>query len=89
MALTPEATARITEHLKAKWKFPCPMCRSNEWTLNGYVALPLADQPNTIIIGGGAVLPAVAVVCRNCGNTVLVNAVIAGIQPPGAQVSNG
>jgi len=37
------------------------------------------------VIIGGPVIPVVAVTCLNCGNTVLVNALIAGaVARPGA-----
>ena len=42
------------------------------------------NQGNLVL--GGQLVPVVPVVCNNCGNTVLVNAILAGLIPPGPEV---
>jgi hypothetical protein len=70
------------EYLQEKWRAtPCPMCREVNWNV-----LPLIYQlPQFSPLGmvvGGSVMPVLPVVCNNCGNTVLVNAITAGFLPP-------
>lgn len=54
------------------------MCNHREWTL-----LPLfVDLPifrNGTIAVGGAAYPNVGLICNNCGNTQIINAVISGV----------
>lgn len=58
----------------------CPVCSNNKWQLGGLVEL----RPYTgggLVIGGG-VFPTLQVICENCGNTLLFNALVAGLLPP-------
>ena len=32
-----------------------------------------------MVIGGSALVPVVPITCGNCGNTVLINAIVAGL----------
>lgn len=71
--------------LREKWPNPqCPMCFARNW----HVAptAELRDFTGGDLVLGGPIIPVVPVVCTNCGNTVLVNALIAGAveQPPQA-----
>jgi hypothetical protein len=54
------------------------MCGNKSWTVAGYAVLPIVENFNVQQIGGPG-LPLVPVVCNVCGNTVLVNARIAGL----------
>jgi hypothetical protein len=70
---------RIIEALKAKGALRnCPTCGHISWMIGSYVALPVtrnADRPPTL---GGPTYPLVAVICRVCGNTQLVNLFVLG-----------
>ena len=78
--LSPEKHQKLVEHINAKWKSQaCWLCGTNSWDVAAYVGLQLSDHGGLVI--GGQFLPVVAVTCKNCGNTVLVNAIIAGISP--------
>lgn len=59
--------------LERKWgaERPCPYCHSVEWS----VSRPF----NLLLESREALAPHFSVVCTNCGNTVLVNAVLAGL----------
>ncbi len=75
---------RAMEWLNERWQGQktCPVCRNNKWQLGGLVEL----RPYTggsLVIGGG-VFPVLQVICENCGNTLLFNALVAGLLPPGA-----
>lgn len=54
----------------------CATCRSNEWTLaDGVVAFPLQDSAEAYALGGPT-MPCIAIVCKVCGNTLFLNAVV-------------
>lgn len=67
--------------LEEKWgtQRQCPYCDANDWT----VGTPLDDILDE---GDGKVSPYFTVTCDNCGNTVNVNAVMAGVLPTGEEL---
>lgn len=77
------ATGQILPHLRAKWAGrACPMCGIGSWNVQDSVFQLMEFNEGNVVIGG-PVVPVVPVVCANCGNTVLVNAIISGlIKPP-------
>jgi hypothetical protein len=76
-------TAKLIAHLNLKWgsQRPCPMCGVSEWNVQEELFQIPEFLPNSIAVGG-PVIPVVPVVCGNCGNTVLVNAIGAGLVEP-------
>jgi hypothetical protein len=70
---------------------PCPFCgkRAGHILADGFVFLSTARQPNAAE-GKGASLPSIALICRKCGSTTLINAVVLGLQAllPGAMVKH-
>lgn len=71
----------LARHISAKWVCPCPMCGVTDWVAAGYVNLMVSSAPGRIELGGTH-LPSVAVVCKNCGVTIIVNGITAGMFPP-------
>lgn len=75
---------QINDWLTAKWsaKKQCPMCGHVAWSAGPTpTLLPRgANDSGDMVIGGG--YPCVVVTCTNCGNTVLVNAIVAGVRNP-------
>ncbi|WP_412984686.1 hypothetical protein [Pontimicrobium sp. IMCC45349] len=68
---------KLLKHLNEKWgNRACPMCNSNSWTVNDTVYELRQFQGGNIVIGGGPIYPIIPVNCNNCGNTVLVNALV-------------
>lgn len=61
--------------LEQKWGAdnPCPYCDNEEWT----VSLPF----KLLLESRVSLQPHFSAVCTNCGNTVLINAVMAGLLP--------
>ncbi len=81
MALDQATIDKVTNWINTKWTNKnCVLCTSNAWALNGFVVLSLGDQPHNVVLGGQH-LPSVALICKTCGNTIIVNLVIAGIVP--------
>ena len=70
---------KLIPFLQDKWKNrPCPMCQSTAWNVHESPWQVTKYEGRTLTLGG-AVLPLIAVICRNCGNTVFVNAVTTGM----------
>jgi len=72
-------TQKMIAHLNSKWHGkPCPMCGSGPWNVqDSSFQLTEFNQGGMII--GGPLIPVVPVVCANCGNTVLVNGIVAHV----------
>lgn len=64
---------------KATPEFKCVVCTGREWSAAGVVELRPYEGGNLTLGGGVGTFPAMQFVCNNCGNTVLINAVISGI----------
>jgi hypothetical protein len=70
---------KLLQHLKTKWGGrSCPMCGVGPWSVQDAAYEVRAFGQGGLLVGG-AVIPVVPVVCMNCGNTVLVNAILAGV----------
>jgi len=80
MAKTELDAKQFIEYLQAKWGGKsCPMCGKTDWSIMGRV-YELREYGETgLVLGGNTIVPIVPVLCKNCGNTVLVNAIIAGL----------
>lgn len=77
-----EEHAKITAFINTKWRSrACHLCQANDWEISVYAVLPIGQSPASMVFGQ-QVLPCVAVVCKNCGNTHLISAVIAGLVSP-------
>ena len=81
MSLTDDQFIRLRQHLDTRTKRSCPLCDTQDWEVYSHVPLPLSPLPSAHVFGAKA-LPCVALVCKHCGNTVLVNLVVAGVLPP-------
>jgi ribosomal protein S27AE len=70
---------KVLAFLKNKWTNPrCPMCGGGGWNVEqGVFELRKFHGGNFIM--GGPLIPIIPVSCQNCGNTVFVNAIMAGV----------
>jgi hypothetical protein len=70
---------KLITFLNTKWRnHPCPICTVGSWNVqDSSFELREFNEGNMVL--GGPVIPVVPVVCNNCGNTVLVNAIMAGL----------
>jgi hypothetical protein len=72
--------AKLGNHLKDKWKGrPCQMCGLGNWNVSETIFEIREYNQGDLIVGGGPILPVIPVTCDNCGNTILVNAIKAGL----------
>ncbi len=81
---TPEEQAAIERAIQtnAPDLRACPFCgkRAGYTLADGFVFLSTMRQP-TAVDRGGTSLPSIALICRKCGNTMLLNAVVLGLHP--------
>lgn len=57
--------------------YECPLCHHNGWTMPGTVFK--LDEFNPEKKNYTQILPEIPIICGHCGNTLFINAVIAGI----------
>lgn len=81
MKLTDAQYKKLLGHIQGKWKAPvnCPVCHSNDWDVPTVVYELREFHGGNMVIGGGSLIPISPVICKTCGNTVLINPLIAGV----------
>jgi hypothetical protein len=82
LAFTEEEKQKILGAIRTKvpQMGKCPICGNPHWTLaDGFVSLPIQGQIGGIVLGGPT-LPCVPIICTNCGNTALLNAMLLGLK---------
>jgi len=77
MKFTPEVgkeiIAALTAKLPDKKLRPCAVCNALSWQLlDAFITLTISDEPQLVQLGGN-IMPNTVLVCRNCGNTHLLN----------------
>jgi len=80
MKLNPEQHEKLVSFIKTKWKPPyaCACCGANNWNVTQEV-FQMTEFTQAGLVLGGPVVPLAPVTCNNCGNTVLLNALMAGV----------
>ena len=70
---------KVEEYLREKWGplRACPMCEEKRWFVPDSTFQLLELDQGGIVLGGSAI-PVLPVICSKCGNTVLINAILAG-----------
>jgi hypothetical protein len=80
---TPEEQAAIEQAIqdKAPDLRACPFCgkRAGYTLADDFVILSMGRSPGAHVAGGPS-LPSIALVCRRCGQTTFLNAVVLGLQ---------
>lgn len=82
-ALTQEQRTKFLNHINSKTNLigKCPVCSARQWSILDHFLNGLVFHPGGSIVMGGPSYPHVGLICGNCGNTQLINAVVAGILP--------
>ena len=60
----------------------CETCHQKTWTLAEDLVMPMPFSGNQGLVIGGASYPQLQIICNNCGNTKVFNAVIMGLVEP-------
>jgi hypothetical protein len=74
----------LFQKLKKTWHEPrnCPICHKNDWAIMDKIYEIREFHGGGFVIGGGAILPVICIVCKICGYTIFFNAILLGIVPP-------
>jgi len=73
---------KVIAFLSERWgNRACPMCGKGPWSVQDKI-FQLSEFHQGSLVVGGPLIPVVPVTCGNCGNTVLVNALISGGMQP-------
>lgn len=85
MKLTEQQHNQLLNHLKLKWKAPadCPVCKNNDWEVPVDVYELREFHGGSMVIGASTIIPISPITCKVCGNTVLINPLVAGIDLKG------
>lgn len=76
-------TEKLIAFLNTKWQGrPCPMCQAGKWSVQDKVFELREFHGGGLVIGGTPIVPVIPVTCENCGNTIFLNAITAGIVKP-------
>ena len=73
---------KTIRYLNEKWQGRgCPLCGGKAWDLTDKAFELREFNDGDIVLGGpnNAIIPLVPVTCQKCGNTVLINAIQAGL----------
>lgn len=82
---------RIEKWVEEKWEGskPCPVCNTNDWNVSGNPAYVSVGSPDGEMFLGDN-FPFFVILCKNCGYTFFVNAILADIGfPSQKEADNG
>lgn len=71
---------KVIEFLRQKWgeNRKCPMCDKDVWEVSGKIFEIREFHGGNLVVGGSSIFPVLPVACTNCGNTVLLSAIMTG-----------
>ena len=69
---------KLLKTLEEKWgdNATCPFCHKDEWMIDRCLVSPVQIGEDGKMIIGKQFQPLISVVCKNCGNTVLLNGLV-------------
>lgn len=81
--LTLEQREKFAAHINSKSALigKCPVCSARQWSILDHFLNGIVFYPGGGMVIGGPSYPHVGLICGHCGNTQLINAVVAGILP--------
>jgi hypothetical protein len=82
MNLSPDDRAKLEKFVKNCKLSKCPICDTDSWSLSEQV-YQLTEYPEAGRFIGKTIAPLVPLTCTKCGNTILFNALIAGVNLKG------
>ena len=91
MTLDNDQISKVINYLNRYGSAMCAVCRHDEWRISGtmfqlpeYAAPPsgyFPDEQGRLVWRAPEVFPVIPVVCKTCGNMLLISAVAAGVVP--------
>lgn len=76
---------KLIKHLTGKWQGRnCPMCNQGNWNVSDKIFELREYNGGSMVIGGNSpIVPIIPVTCDNCGNVLMVNAIVAQVLEQG------
>ena len=75
-----ERQKKIIEHLSKKWNGQaCTMCKTGNWSVSDTIFELREYNDGNMVIGNVPIFPVIPITCDNCGNSLMINAIVAGI----------
>lgn len=92
MSLSEDLKNKALKFLDEKWtadqKQQCQVCHSETWNVHSDLYELRTFRGGNLVVGG-PLIPLLVVECRNCGNTLMINAIKAGlVETPEKKDSN-
>ncbi len=69
---------KLDNYIKNQHTPICSFCGNNTWNISSKIFELLEFDANGLQLGG-PVYPVVPITCNNCGNTLFINALVAGL----------
>lgn len=72
----------IINFLNERWAgASCPLCGCKEWNATEKIFELREFNDGNLVLGGpnNAITPVIPVTCKNCGNTIFINALTTGL----------
>lgn len=69
---------KLDNYIKKQHTPICSFCGNNTWNISSKIFELLEFNANGLQLGG-SVYPVVPITCNNCGNTLFINALVAGL----------
>lgn len=84
MKLTEDQRKKLVEFLNEKRASPnCPMCDSKSWGVSDTIFELREFQGGSLMVGGNQnIFPVIPISCNECGHTIFINAIRAGVLNP-------
>lgn len=71
---------KMLTFLRKKWKnMECPYCGERSWAILNVVFSIKSESSEGLPLGAIPIIAVIPVICKNCGNTVLINDAIAHV----------
>lgn len=77
MRLTPDQVNELIRRLSQHGEINCPVCGTHQWNVNDLIIESREFVGGDLTLGG-IIMPFIPLTCRNCGNTLFLNAVQLG-----------
>lgn len=78
---------KINQFIQGKFTPVCAFCGNRRWNITSKVFQLMEFDLNGLNLGG-ATYPVIPVTCNNCGNTLFINAIAAGLLEPNLSSPN-
>ena len=70
---------KLNSYLKRIKASPCTLCGNNNWSVSDTIFQALEFDAGGLRLGGTDSYPIIPITCSKCGNTIFINALVAGL----------